>query len=142
MFWLSHFFTFLVILAEKNKVQRRKFYTGKIFDFEIFALKYVSKHSESIPTKKIFDQNFWLCHFQDFLAQKSHFSKFLGSKEFFRKKILSIVIRILLQNFQAIIEHCTSSGFWFNEFYTKNNGFWPFLGWFFWKLYLIMVWGF
>ena len=31
---------------------------GEIFDFKILALKYVSKHSESIPTKKNFDQNF------------------------------------------------------------------------------------
>ena len=31
---------------------------GKNFDFEIFVLKYVSKHSKSIPTKKKFEQNF------------------------------------------------------------------------------------
>ena len=46
-------------MAEKNKVQRKKFYTEKIFDFEIFVLKYVSKHSESIPTKKIFRPKFF-----------------------------------------------------------------------------------
>ena len=30
----------------------KKYYTGKRFDFGIFGLKYVLKHSESIPTKK------------------------------------------------------------------------------------------
>ena len=31
----------------------------KIFDFEIFGLEYVLKHSESIPIQKIFDPYFF-----------------------------------------------------------------------------------
>ena len=33
---------------------QKNFTREKIFDFEIFGLKYVLKHSESIPTKKKF----------------------------------------------------------------------------------------
>ena len=40
----------------------------KIFDFEIFVLKYVSKYSESIPTKKNVDQNFLILSFFTILA--------------------------------------------------------------------------
>ena len=69
IFWICHFFTILAILAEKNRVPRKKFYRGKIFDFEIFRLKYVSNHSESIPTKRfLFDKFFWLSHFFTILA--------------------------------------------------------------------------
>ena len=35
---------------------RKKIYARFFFDFEIFGLKYVLKHSESKPTQK----NFWL----------------------------------------------------------------------------------
>merc|ERR1711873_150708 len=59
IFGLRHFFTILGFLAVKRLSPRKKIYTGKIFDFEIFGLKYVLKHSELIPTKKIFfEQNF------------------------------------------------------------------------------------
>ena len=57
-FWVCLFFAFWAILAKKRQSPRKKFYKGKIFDFEIFGLKYVLKHSESIPTKKIFRQKF------------------------------------------------------------------------------------
>ena len=58
------FFTILAILAEKRVSPRKNFVTEKIFDFKIFGVKYVFKHSESIPTKKIFSTKiFWLCHF-------------------------------------------------------------------------------
>ena len=40
-------------------------YWINIFNFEIFLLEYVMKHSESIPTK-----NIWLCHFFIDLARK------------------------------------------------------------------------
>ena len=59
-----HFSTILVILGEKRLSPRKKnLRWKKIFDFVVFVLRYVSKHSESNPTKKIFDQNFWLRHF-------------------------------------------------------------------------------
>ena len=41
----------MVILAKKTKSDEKNFTREKIFDFEIFVLKYVSKHSEAIPTK-------------------------------------------------------------------------------------------
>ena len=41
-----------------TKSNEKNFTQEKIFDFEIFVLKYDSHHSESIPTKKNFDQNF------------------------------------------------------------------------------------
>ena len=44
----------------------------KIFEIEIFVLKYVLVHSESIPTKKILTKIFFLCHFFDLWL---HFSK-------------------------------------------------------------------
>ena len=56
------------LLAEKRQSPSKKFYMGKIFDFKIFGLKYVLKHFESIPTKKIFDQNFLTLSFFRFLA--------------------------------------------------------------------------
>ena len=57
-FFDRHFLTILTILAEKRQSPRKKFNKGKKINFEIFGLKYVLKHSESTPTKKIFDQNF------------------------------------------------------------------------------------
>ena len=41
--------------GRKTTKSHKKIAREKIFDFEIFVLKYVSKHSESIRTKKIFD---------------------------------------------------------------------------------------
>ena len=56
---------------------------GKNFEIEIFVLKYVLDHSESIPTKKIFStKNFCLCHFFD---QK--WPKIEVFWQFFSKKI-------------------------------------------------------
>ena len=52
---------------------------GKFFDFEIFGLKYVLKHSESIPTKKIFDQIFLTL-------------SFFQAKNFFRGKVFDFEI--------------------------------------------------
>ena len=52
-----------------TKSHEKNFTREKIFDFEIFVLKYVSNHSESIPTKKIFSTKiFYLCHFFTILA--------------------------------------------------------------------------
>ena len=60
---------------------------GKNFNFEIFDLKYVLKHSELIQTKKDFDKNFHFVIFLPFLAQKSRFLTILDRK-FFLKKII------------------------------------------------------
>ena len=43
----------------ESGARTKNFVRGKIFDFEIFVLKYVSKHSESIPTKKNFRPKFF-----------------------------------------------------------------------------------
>ena len=59
---------FFTILAKKRLSPGKKFVMGKIFDFEIFILKYVSKHSESFPTKKTSTKIFWLCHFYTILV--------------------------------------------------------------------------
>ena len=91
IFLLSHFFTILVILAEKWQSPTKKFYTGKIFDFEIFILEYVLRHSESILTKKISTKFFDLVIFHYFghfgrkttvPRKKFHTGKFFGSRDF------------------------------------------------------------
>ena len=67
IYWLRQFFT---ILVEIRQSPRKKNLQEKNFD-EIFGLKYVLKHSESIPTKKIVStNNFWLGHFFTVLAKK------------------------------------------------------------------------
>ena len=53
-FTLVIFSLFLSFWPKNDEVPRKNFTREKIFDFEIFVLKYVSNHSESIPTKKIF----------------------------------------------------------------------------------------
>ena len=60
---------------------------GKNFDFEIFVLKYVSKHSKSIPTKKNFEQNFLTMPFFHYFGDLGQ--KMTKSQEKFcnRKKI-------------------------------------------------------
>ena len=55
------------LLWPKNECSRKKNYTGKI-NFEIFDLKYVLKHSESIPTKKILPNFLTLAFFSLFWA--------------------------------------------------------------------------
>ena len=84
-YWLCHFSLFWSFWLKKNKVSRKNFTREKMFDFEIVVLIYVSKHSESIPTKKSFDQNFltksffhYFCHF----GQKSRTQKILHAKKF------------------------------------------------------------
>ena len=62
------FFTILAILVEKRQSPRKKFYTGKIFDFEIYSLKYILKYFKSIPTKKIFGQNFLALSFFNYFG--------------------------------------------------------------------------
>ena len=60
IFYLCRFFTILTIFTEKRLRHTKKNFTReKIFDFDIFGLKYVFKHSESIPTKKIFRPKFF-----------------------------------------------------------------------------------
>ena len=53
-----------------------------MFDFKIFGLKYVLKHFESIPTKKVFDQIFYFVIFtqNDQNSDKMAKSKILGRK--------------------------------------------------------------
>ena len=86
----------------------------KIFDFEIFNLKYVSKHSESIPTKNKFDQKFLTLAF---LAQKSCFLKFFGQKNFFEKKSFfhdrfkNFISKILSYKTHIFLESSQSSRF-------------------------------
>ena len=85
---LSFFHYFGHFGRKTTKSHEKNFTREKIFDFEIFVLKYVSKHSESIPTKKIFSTKiFWLCHFFTILvilAEKrlSPTKKILHGKKF------------------------------------------------------------
>ena len=81
IFRLCHFFT---ILAKKWLSPRKNFVMEKIFDCVILVLKYVSKHSDSIPTKNILTtENFWLCHFFTIFWPKNHvFRGFWGQKNF------------------------------------------------------------
>ena len=56
---------------QKMTKSKKNFVMGKSFDYAIFVLKYVSKHSESIPTQKKFSTKiFRLCHFFTILAKK------------------------------------------------------------------------
>ena len=52
LFDLAFFLLFWSFWAKNEKVPRKIIVIGKNLDFEIFVLKYVSKHSESFPTKK------------------------------------------------------------------------------------------
>ena len=52
------FSNILAILAKKRQIPKKKFYTDEMFDFEIFYSKYVLKHSERIPTQRIFRPQF------------------------------------------------------------------------------------
>ena len=80
------FLLFWPFLAENDRVRAKKFTRGKIFDFEIFGLKYVSKHSKSIPTKKKFSTKiFWLCHFFTIFGSRSRFWGFLDQNFCFQK---------------------------------------------------------
>ena len=57
----------------------------KIFEFEIFVLKYVLDHSESIPTKKFLSLPF----FRPKMAKNRGFLKIFGRKKFSKKKNFS-----------------------------------------------------
>ena len=63
-FDLVIFSLFWPFWPKNDRVRAKKNYTGKIFYLEIFVLRYVSNHSESIQTKKFFSTKiFYLCHF-------------------------------------------------------------------------------
>ena len=82
------FFTFVIFslyLPKNDLVPRKNFTREKIFDFEIFILKYVSKHSESIPTKKNFRPIFFDFAIFHHFGPKTRFLKFLGSKKISKK---------------------------------------------------------
>ena len=84
---LSFFRYFGHFGRKTTKSHEKKFTREKIFDFEIFVLKYVSKHSESIPKKKFFDQKFSkIFIFWSYFIINRGFWTFLGQKSFFQKK--------------------------------------------------------
>ena len=93
IFWLCQFSLFL----STNDLVPEKFCNEKTFSFssfsvthiyfEICSLKYVLTQSESIPTKKFFDQNFWLRHFSRFFGPKITFFEVFGVKKIFQKKV-------------------------------------------------------
>ena len=86
---------FFTILA-KWTLSKKKICNGKEFQFRDFRFKYVSNHSESIPTKKFSTKIF---HFSPFLDQKLRFLMFLGQKNFFQKNFFTIVLEILFPKF-------------------------------------------
>ena len=83
----------MVILAKKTKSHEKNFTREKNFDFEIFVLKYVSKHSEVIPTKKFFDQNFLTSSFFQYFelfGRKTSPSKKNTQEKIFNFEILGL----------------------------------------------------
>ena len=80
----------------------------KNFDFQIFLLKYVSKHTESISTKNISTKIFWLCHFFTIFGPKIRFFEVFGVKKF-SKIFFIVVLGILFPKFLAKTLTCTLS---------------------------------
>ena len=62
------FFKYIGPFGRKTRVRAKTFYTGKKFWLQDFRFKYVLKHSESIPTKKSFDQNFLTLSFFNYFG--------------------------------------------------------------------------
>ena len=82
---LSFFRYFGHFGRKTTKSHEKNFTREKIFDFEIFVLKYVSKHSESIPKKKFLTKNFqkfsFFGHFLLKMKVFGHFRIFLGRNQ-------------------------------------------------------------
>ena len=82
---LSFFRYFGHFGRKTTKSHEKNFTREKIFDFEIFVLKYVSKHSESIPKKifwpKIFKNFHFLVIFWLKMKVFGHFRIFLGRNQ-------------------------------------------------------------
>ena len=78
--------------AKMSKPQK-KIVTGKIVDFEIFVLKYVTKHSESVPTKKIDQKLLILPLFHHFGQKMSKFQKNIVTAKKFRFRDLRFEMR-------------------------------------------------
>ena len=93
-FCLCHFLTCDPIFRKKGC----QVTMGKIFEFEIFVLKYVLDHSESILKKKFFfDQKFLsLTFFDPKMAKNRGFLKIFGRKKFFFKKIFVPSLRTFI----------------------------------------------
>ena len=99
---MDSFFHLFAHLSWKTTESQKKFYTGKVFDFEIFGLKCVLKHSKWIPTKKLFDQNFLTLPFFHYFG---HFGQKMtkSQKKFMQWEKFSI-LRVPFQNtFQSIL---------------------------------------
>ena len=62
--------SFSLHLGQKLLKSQKEICNEKIFDLEVFVLKYVMKHSKSIPTTKKFDQKFWTLPFFTIFAKK------------------------------------------------------------------------
>ena len=102
-FDLVIFSLFGPFLPKNDRVRAKNFTREKIFDFEIFVLKYVSKDSESIPNKKFLTKKiskvfiFWsfLVFFDCFLP----FSNFLG------RKVKKCFYQKIQDNFSSLLSH-------------------------------------
>ena len=98
----------------------------KIF-FEIFVLKYVLKHFESIPTKKFFSAKiFWPCHFFTILAEKwlSPRKSFVMGKNY---RFRDFRFRIRFETFWIDSEKKIFFRKFFRKFLIFFFDFWPFL---------------
>ena len=88
----------------KNNWVPEKSYTGKFFDFEIFNLKYVLKHSDWITSdQKKSTKNFWVGHFFSILfifaeKRKSPRKKFCKEKIFDFKFLQFLVEKFFIKN--------------------------------------------
>ena len=108
LFYYTIFSLFWSYWVKNDQVPGNILLREKIIDSEIFILKYVSKHSESIPTKKNFSAKiFWVCHFFTIFGPKITFFWCFWVKKIFRKKNFIIVSRILFPKFSAIKHSCT-----------------------------------
>ena len=110
-------------------VPRKKITREKIFDFEIFGLKFALKHSESFRPKKIFRPEFLdvvIFHYFGPLGQKT-----VESEQWYTGKIFDFeifVLKYVLKYSESILKE---KFFWpkifiFWSFFVKNEGFWPF----------------
>ena len=81
----NFFWLFGLKFFEKTAMSQKKIFQGeKIFKLEIFILKYVLNHSESIPTKKIFENFPFFGHFG---GKKSRFFAIFQFFKATRKKV-------------------------------------------------------
>ena len=96
IFWLCHFFTILVILAEKRLSPTKKILHGKNFRFRDFRFKIRFKPFWIDSDQKIFfDQNFLPLSFFRYFGHFGRKTTKSDEKNFTREKIFDLQIFVL-----------------------------------------------